>query len=81
MLVLSNVSSTDVLYMNRDLDLLLNISYKDNVTNEEARNRIQNAIGVHNDLQTMVKKRKLIWYDHISRSSGMATTFLQGTVK
>ena len=45
---------------------LLNISYKDHVTNEEVRNRIQNAIGVHDDL-TMVKKRKLRWYGHISR--------------
>ena len=38
---------------------LLNISYKDHVTNEEVRNRIQNATGVHDDLLTMVKKRKL----------------------
>ena len=53
---------------------LLNISYKDHVTNKEARNIIQNAIGVHDDLLTMVKKRKLRWYDHISRSSGMAKT-------
>ena len=60
---------------------LLNISYKDHVTNEEVRNRIQNAIGVHNDLLTMVKKRKLRWYGHISRSLGMAKTVLQGTVK
>ena len=51
------------------------------VTNEEVRNRIQNAIGVHNDLLTMVKKRKLRWYGYISRSSGMAKTILQGTVK
>ena len=28
---------------------LLNISYKDHVTNEEVRNRIQNAIGVQDD--------------------------------
>ena len=60
---------------------LLNISYKDHVTNEEVRSRIQNAIGVHDDLLTMVKKRKLRWYGHISRSSGMAKTILQGTVK
>ena len=60
---------------------LLNISYKDHVTNEEVRNRIQNAIGVHDDLLTMVKKRKLRWYGHISRASGMAKTILQGTVK
>ena len=31
------------------------------MTNEEVRNRIQNAIGVHDDLLTMVKKRKLRW--------------------
>ena len=60
---------------------LLNISYKDHVTNEEVRNRIQNAIGVHDDLLTMVTKRKLRWFGLISRSSGMAKTFLQGTLK
>ena len=61
---------------------LLNISYKDHVTNEEeVLNRNQNAIGVHDDLLTMVKKRKLRLYGHISRSSGMAKTILQGTVK
>ena len=58
----------------------LNISYKNHVTNEEVRNRIQNAIGVHDDL-TMVKKRKLRLYGHISRYSGMAKTILQETVK
>ena len=35
------------------------------MTNEEGRNRIQNAIGGHGDLLTMVKKRKLRWYGHI----------------
>ena len=60
---------------------LPNISYKDHVTNEEVRNRIQNATGVHDDLLTMVKKRKLRWYGHISRSSGMSNTILQGTMK
>ena len=60
---------------------LLNISYNDLVTDEEVRNRIQNAIGVHDDLLTMVKKRKLRWYSHISRSSGMAKTILQGALK
>ena len=60
---------------------LLNISYKDHVADEEVHNRIQNATGVHDDLITMVKKRKLRWYGHISRSSGMAKTVLQGPVK
>ena len=43
--------------------------------------RFHNAICVHDNLLTMVKKRKLRWYGHISRSSGMAKTNLQGTVK
>ena len=65
----------------RCLRRLLNISYKDHVMNKEIRNRIQNAIGVHDDLLTMVKKPKLRWDGHISRSSGMAKTVLQETVK
>ena len=56
-------------------------SYKDHVTNEEVRNIIQNAIRVHDDLITMVKKRKLRWYGHIARSSVIAKTILQGTMK
>ena len=38
---------------------LLNISYKDHVTNEEVRRKIQAAIGEYDELLTLVKKRKL----------------------
>ena len=57
------------------------ISYKDHVTNEEVRGKIQQAIGPHENLLTTVKRRKLQWYGHVFRSSGLAKTFLQGTVK
>ena len=57
------------------------ISYKDHVTNEEVRAKIQQAFGPHEDLLTIVKRRKLQWYGHASRSSGLAKTILQGTVK
>ena len=60
---------------------LLNISYKDHVTNEEVRRKIQAAIGKYDALLTLVKKRKLRWFGHVSRSSGLAKTILQGTVK
>ena len=63
------------------LILLYHISYKDHVTNEEIRARIQQAIGPHEDLLTIVKRRKLQRYGHVSRSSGLAKTILQGTVK
>ena len=33
------------------------------------------------DLLTMVKRCKLQWYGHVSRSSGLTKTILQGTVK
>ena len=39
------------------------------------------AIGPHEDLLTIVKRRKLQWYSHVSRSLGLAKTILQGTVK
>ena len=61
--------------------VLLHISYKDHVTNEEVRAKIQQAIGPHEDLLTIVKRRKLQWHGHIFRSSGLAKTILQGTVK
>ena len=60
---------------------ILCISYKDHVTNEEVHAKIQQAIGSHKDLLTMVKRCKLQWYGHVSHSSGLAKTILQGTVK
>ena len=59
---------------------ILRISYKDHVTNEEVRAKIQQAIGPHEDLLTIAKRRKLQWYGHVSRSC-LAKTILQGTVK
>ena len=59
---------------------ILHISYKDHVTNEEVRAKIQQAIRPHKDL-TIVKRRKLQWYGHVSRSSGLEKPILQGTVK
>ena len=55
--------------------------YKDHVTNEEVGAKIQQAIGPHEDLLTMVKRRKLQWYGHVSRSSSLARTIFQGTVE
>ena len=60
---------------------ILHISYKDPVTNEEVYAKILQATGPHEDLLTTVKRRKLQWYGHVSHSSGLAKTILQGTVK
>ena len=59
---------------------ILHISYKDHVTNKEVHAKIQQAIGPHEDLLMIVKRHKLQWYGHVSRSSGLAKTILQGSV-
>ena len=59
---------------------ILHISYKDHVTIEEVRAKIQQAIGPHEDLLIIVKRCKLKGL-HVSCSSGLAKTILQDTVK
>ena len=49
--------------------------------NEEVRAKIEQAIGPHEGLLPIVNRRKLRWYGHVSRSTGLAKTILQGTVK
>ena len=61
--------------------LKLSVLYKYYVTNEEVLAKIQHAIRPHEDILTIVKRCKLQCYGHVSRSSGMAKTILQGTVK
>ena len=56
-------------------------SYRDHITNEVVKARTGNAIGPYEDLLTSVKRRKLKWYGHITQSSGLAKTVLQGTVQ
>ena len=48
---------------------------------EEVRSKIQQAIGPREDLLTIVKRRKQQWYRHVSSSSDLAKTILQGTIK
>ena len=48
---------------------------------KEVCRKIQAAIGEYDKLLTLVKKRKLRWFGHISKSSGLPKTILQGTEK
>ena len=59
---------------------ILCISCKGQVINEEVSEKIQQAIELHEDL-TIVKRHKLKWCGYVSRSSGLAKTILQGTMK
>ena len=55
---------------------MLRVSYKDHITDEEVHAKIQQAIRPHEDLLTIVKRRKLLWYGNVSRSSGLAKNIL-----
>ena len=46
---------------------ILGISYRDHIANIEVCSRITHAIGPYEGLLTIVKKRKLKWYGHVSR--------------
>ena len=59
---------------------IVHISCKDQITHEEVCANIQQAIGPHEDL-IIVKRRTQQWYGHVSRSSCLAKTILQGTLK
>ena len=60
---------------------VLRVSYRDHVASEGVCVRIRRAIGPHEDLLTIVEGRRLRWCGHVPRSSGLAETILQGTVK
>ena len=60
---------------------LLGISYRDHITNDAVRDRIRQAVGPYDDILTMVKKRKLKSFGHVSRSAGLTKTILQGAVQ
>ena len=60
---------------------LLRVSYTHHVTNEEVRAKVQQAIGLHEDLLRIVKRRKLQWYGHVFGSLDLAKPILQTTEK
>ena len=57
--------------------MLQNISYKNNLTNEEVGRKMQSVIGEYDHILTKLK-RKL---RRIDNNSGLAMTILQSTVK
>ena len=57
------------------------MSYRGHVTNDEARISFRHAIGPYEVLFTSVRKRKLRWYGHITRSIGLAKMIIQDPVR
>ncbi|KAK3767206.1 hypothetical protein RRG08_018076 [Elysia crispata] len=53
----------------------------EHVTNTEIRIRVTQQVRHHEDLLATVKKRKLRWYGHVTRSEGLTKTILERTVQ
>ncbi|PIK42080.1 endonuclease-reverse transcriptase [Apostichopus japonicus] len=47
----------------------------------EVRRTVKQHIANYEDLLTTVRKRKLRWYGHVTRTDGLSKTILQGTVQ
>ena len=57
---------------------LLGVTYKERITNDDIRNRISQEDRYPTDLLTIVKRRKLTLYGHVTRSEGLAKIILKG---
>ncbi|BFZ07039.1 hypothetical protein BsWGS_10078 [Bradybaena similaris] len=58
---------------------VLGISYRDHISNIKICEIITKNIDPHEELLTTVKKRKLMWYEHVTGSK--TKTIIQGTVE
>ena len=65
----------------RCLRRILNISYRDRISNIEIRNRVTKEIGPHSELLAMVITKKLRWFGFVIRSNSMSKTILQGSIE
>ena len=59
---------------------ILGITYRDRVTNIQVVEKVRAAAGPFVELLRVVKKRKLKWFGHVTRGTGLSKTILQGTV-
>ena len=59
---------------------ILKIKYYDHISNKKVLELIKQKAGEQEPLLTTAKTRKLRWFGHVTRSGGLAKTFLQGTV-
>ena len=51
---------------------LLDISYRDHITNDAVRDRMRQAIAPYDDILTTLKKRKFKWFGQVLRSARLA---------
>ena len=68
-------------FENKCLRKLLHISYKDHKTNEFVWASVNGLAGPKERLLSIVKRRKLKWFCHVTRHDSLCKTVMQGTVE
>ena len=68
-------------FENKCMRKLLQISWTEHRTNDYVWNRIEGFAGPQEPLLSVVKRRKLLWFGHNTRHSGLSKTIMQGTVQ
>ena len=60
---------------------LLGISYREHKTNDFVRQKVESIVGSQEPVLATVKRRKLMWFGHISRHDSLCKTIMQGKVE
>ena len=68
-------------FENKCLRRLLRISYKDHKTNDFVWDSVSGLAGPQEPLLSIVKRRKLKWFGHVTRHDSLCKTVMQGTVE
>ena len=63
------------------LEKILDISYKEHKTNDYVRSLMCIHVGSQEPLLATIKRRKLIWFGHVTRHDCLCKTIMQGTVE
>ena len=64
----------------RCLRRLLNITYRERITNIEVRSIVNREISPHSELLATVITKKIKWFGHVIRSNTMSKTLRQCTI-
>ena len=68
-------------FENKCFRRMLRVSYVEHRTNASIREEIEHHVGAQEPLMSLVKKKKLKWFGHVTRHDSISRDILQGTVE
>ena len=68
-------------FENKCFRKLLGISCIERKTNEYVRKEVESLVGPQEPLLATIKRRKMIWFGHVTRHDSLCKTIMQGTIE